>query len=69
MASKVPLNTRQPDDLVERIKADATRSNRSVGSVVELALIEFFRRPLTERRAIYQARPVKKAGAPIQIDA
>jgi len=66
---RIQLNVRLPDGLVEKARTDARRHGKTVDSIVETVLADFFKSfTLTERANFYAHQPAKRAGRPIGND-
>lgn len=64
---KNQFNVRLPASLVDRIRADARRSGRSIDSVIETILTDFLKGwTVTERQKFYGTQPAKRLGRPIE---
>lgn len=69
MPRKTQLNIRMPESLVERIRADARRSGRSIDAVMETIISDFLRAwTVGERGKFYATRPVKRQGRPLETE-
>lgn len=66
MPKKSQLNIRLPEELAERLRADARRTGRSLDSVMETIISDFLKGwTVSERSRFYETKPAKKAGRPI----
>lgn len=68
--SRIQLNVRIPRSLVGKVRGDARRNRRTVDSVVETIVADFFTGwTAAERSKFYAAQPAKKVGRPLKEEA
>jgi hypothetical protein len=56
------LPSKLPSDLKARIRKDSVETNRSVETIVEVALEQFYRNGIVNRRAILGCAKATKSG-------